>query len=546
MSLLKILKRRNYVNHVLSTLIVIIIFLNILYFAALPGNSHNLSRGYLVNTFSCKIADKNPIDPALATVVGPPSKLICAEPVVRISNGTISLNEKHPKYNTATCCYKEIRRLTSRNYTSWTVPDWSVRYSSCHAISKSEPRTEMNSEFAKIECEFEKNGKIETSQDFVATVLSPLEHSKSTEAKYKYWKRPNSKIFYRKPPSVLIVGIDSVSRLHMMRSLPGTRKMLKAHDFVEMKGYTKIGENTFPNMMGGMGGMKFEDYPCWKTRHAKLDNCPFIWKNFSRNNYITGLIEDSAALGTFNFMKTGFVEQPTDYYLRPITTAYHGNINLETTYRGCVSGMNQTDFMMKYMREVIAGINNEIPYFIWAWFTTVAHDDFNDLQLVDNTFKRNLQELIHSEGKDTVILFISDHGYRFGKFRESFIGYYEESLPFFFIRLPPRLKHKYPFWSGICTPLVFKKFLYVRQFEKTHEVTPVTDSYLDYQIAFEVTPSGAKYEAKGAFKGFLMSYPKGHFVQNCKHNHQKAPEIWQEESDMYDAQGLSYNASNIA
>jgi len=45
-----------------------------------------------------------------------------------------------------------------------------------------------------------------------------------------------------------------------------------------------------------------------------------------------------------------------------------------------------------------------------------------------------------------VILFISDHGYRFGSFRETVLGYYEESLPFFFLRLPPRLKKEFPQW----------------------------------------------------------------------------------------------------
>lgn len=41
---------------------------------------------------------------------------------------------------------------------------------------------------------------------------------------------------------------------------------------------------------------------------------------------------------------------------------------------------------------------------------------------------------------------MSDHGYRFGSFRETFLGFYEESLPFFFFRLPPSMKNSYPDW----------------------------------------------------------------------------------------------------
>ncbi len=41
---------------------------------------------------------------------------------------------------------------------------------------------------------------------------------------------------------------------------------------------------------------------------------------------------------------------------------------------------------------------------------------------------------------------MSDHGYRFEEFHETILGFYEDSLPFFFFRLPPTLKAKYPEW----------------------------------------------------------------------------------------------------
>lgn len=47
---------------------------------------------------------------------------------------------------------------------------------------------------------------------------------------------------------------------------------------------------------------------------------------------------------------------------------------------------------------------------------------------------------------NTIIIFMSDHGYRYGSFRETFLGFYEDSLPAFFFRLPPSLKAKYPDW----------------------------------------------------------------------------------------------------
>lgn len=47
---------------------------------------------------------------------------------------------------------------------------------------------------------------------------------------------------------------------------------------------------------------------------------------------------------------------------------------------------------------------------------------------------------------NTVILFMSDHGHRTGKFRETFLGFYEYNLPAFYIRLPPSLKQQNPEW----------------------------------------------------------------------------------------------------
>lgn len=46
-----------------------------------------------------------------------------------------------------------------------------------------------------------------------------------------------------------LAGIDSISRMHMIRSLPKTRDYILKNDFIELKGYNKVGENTFPNIM---------------------------------------------------------------------------------------------------------------------------------------------------------------------------------------------------------------------------------------------------------------------------------------------------------
>lgn len=52
------------------------------------------------------------------------------------------------------------------------------------------------------------------------------------------------------PLSVLFLGIDTMSRMNLMRTMPKTYNYLVENDWIDMKGYNKIGSNTFPNLMG--------------------------------------------------------------------------------------------------------------------------------------------------------------------------------------------------------------------------------------------------------------------------------------------------------
>lgn len=45
-----------------------------------------------------------------------------------------------------------------------------------------------------------------------------------------------------------------------------------------------------------------------KESFDKLD-WPFIWKNFSANDYITGYLEDFNISSTFDYLKKGFIKQ---------------------------------------------------------------------------------------------------------------------------------------------------------------------------------------------------------------------------------------------
>jgi arylsulfatase A-like enzyme len=88
------------------------------------------------------------------------------------------------------------------------------------------------------------------------------------------------------------------------------------------------------------------------------------------------------------------------------------------------------------------------PIFSFAWSTTLSHGDTNMIQLVDGTYSQLLESLL-SKGhlNNTILFFMGDHGYRFGKIRETLIGYYEDRLPNMWIYLPKLIKEMYPDWE---------------------------------------------------------------------------------------------------
>lgn len=122
-------------------------------------------------------------------------------------------------------------------------------------------------------------------------------------------------------PSVILLGIDTNSRLNSHRRLPQSLKVLQQLGAVEFFGHTKNGENTFPNSLAFLSGLREQQFSCQKTSNLSMDDCPFIWKDFDRAGYLTSTCEDAPYASSFNFMRAGFVKKPTDFYYRPFTLA---------------------------------------------------------------------------------------------------------------------------------------------------------------------------------------------------------------------------------
>lgn len=79
--------------------------------------------------------------------------------------------------------------------------------------------------------------------------------------KLDYWKSRDKD--ENRPPNILILGLDSTARLNFRRNMFKTLKMLEKIEAVEIFGYTKVGENTFPNLVPFTTGYSEEDLKKW-------------------------------------------------------------------------------------------------------------------------------------------------------------------------------------------------------------------------------------------------------------------------------------------
>ncbi|XP_045457718.1 uncharacterized protein LOC123667929 [Melitaea cinxia] len=197
-----------------------------------------------------------------------------------------------------------------------------------------------------------------------------------------YPEESNKFLYNKTGYNVIVMGIDAVSRLNFHRTMPKTLSFLQKKGAIELLGYNKVGDNTFPNLIPMLMGISEKEIKttCIPNKESTFDNCPFVWEWFKENGYYTAFGEDSSKLGTFNYVKNGFIKSPTDYYIH----------------------------------------------------TFINEAEKNAGKLDSNKYLDN-----------TVIFLVSDHGMRWGEIRSTNQGWLEERLPLVFILTPPAFRKKY-------------------------------------------------------------------------------------------------------
>ncbi|KAI5632604.1 hypothetical protein NE865_14707 [Phthorimaea operculella] len=121
----------------------------------------------------------------------------------------------------------------------------------------------------------------------------------------------------KKAFSVLMFGIDNISRKNFLRTMPKTAQFLKSRGSVQFLGFNKLGDNSLPNIMPMLAAQSFKESEniCFRNNIYDAEACPFIWDQFKKANYQTALGSDSA-IGVLDLNEALLPYKPTDFYMQ--------------------------------------------------------------------------------------------------------------------------------------------------------------------------------------------------------------------------------------
>ncbi|EDW49609.1 uncharacterized protein LOC6619204 [Drosophila sechellia] len=338
---------------------------------------------YFVNSPQCQMSHPNPFASNIQHIYNKHSYIVCdkSRDMITVNYNVTDSTYRLHKNENSSCCFKQILRAgTSAN------ADHKYKLGPC--------------------VEFQQDFLVPTEVSAMITYCRRPPFDKVSQKDAFSFVHPrkdqikNPTTLHRRP-SVLLWGIDSISRMNLELTMPRMFEYLNNQHWFELQGYNKMGDNTFPNLMAVLTGFNktYANARCHPEKVRGLDACPFIWKDFKDKGYTTAFAEDWSKFSTFDYSSRGFFNPPTDVYGRPLVLAVEKE--LKTFQRG------------------------QMPYCLGR---KPASRTLDKNGIMDNT----------------IIIFFSDHGTRFGPLRNLDSGFVEERLPFIYIRVPRWIREKYP------------------------------------------------------------------------------------------------------
>ncbi|CAH0720680.1 unnamed protein product, partial [Brenthis ino] len=385
---------------------------------------YNESADYLINTPGCFIPNYLK---TFKLKEARPIKKTCGERAVfikKISNDIIKFKinqHKMTNYNKGekyTCCYKFARP----SIVLGKIDNTALRYSPCEYFTN-DTEAPLEHEVIVVTC-FLIRTKNKVIYEDAYAIIKKIKVINQDE-KEKSW-------------NILILGMDTMSRARIYKSMPKTAAYLSQNNWLDYRGYQKVGYNTFPNVMALLTGKEVSTV--YKACSSGMDSCNelVIWSAFKKAGYVTGTGEEYLQLPD-TFAKRGYKNSPTDHYLRPLFLTGENRIGSLVCTKKVSSGRHILDYASQFANEYKTD-----KFFGMYWFNSYSHNLENIPALIDGDIVDFFKSL-NDTGilNNTFIFFLSDHGIRYGTQRIPYESYYEERLPMLFVWVPQTYKDIY-------------------------------------------------------------------------------------------------------
>ncbi|KAH7938218.1 hypothetical protein HPB49_021752 [Dermacentor silvarum] len=384
-------------------------------------------RGYVLENPGCRLPDYDPFHWTVRLHYRNQSggEDPCDESgylVTFANRSTPVLNERvlASRYNATvadiTCFYAEISRNTSAP-----VPDNATVVGPWSRVEFGRPLS--GSEYILLRCERAGAGTIFSRYSLLAQKKSGLQRLDESARRQRL--------------NVLMLGIDSVSRLATIRHMPLTRRYLERElNAFEFVGYNKVGFNSFPNQLPLLTGLSSNAIDrLFGNMH--FDVLPHLMSVYRKRGYRTLFLEEYPECGLFTYpIRFGFKKAPTDYYPRAIMKHF-------TRPTCSVLRYVRRPGWFRYVQDLFS-LDGQL-LFAYVWLTEFTHGDFNGAGRLDRQLESLLRNLSSSGVlRRTALLVISDHGLRFGDPRRTEIGRMEDLTPSFFLALPEHFLRQHP------------------------------------------------------------------------------------------------------
>lgn len=252
-----------------------------------------------------------------------------------------------------------------------------------------------------------------------------------------------SRTHTKKQISVLLVGIDSVSRLNFIRALPKTYSYVERNGWIPLKGYNKVDDNTLPNLIAILTGRSSRNISdtCKSTEVETFDQCPMLWDNYKNFGYITSYAEDECSMSTFNYKNKGFTSPPTDFYFRPYMLASETLTTRKNQGMTYCSGPETSGERILNLAKDFGVTFKEYPHFGLFWMNTFSYNQISTVSGMDSKINEFLETLTKEHVLEhSIVVFFSNHGIRLGGIRLTDTGWLEERLPFIYVSFPTWFK----------------------------------------------------------------------------------------------------------